>query len=53
MEFPENPKAEAEKLVTTYNKEGVDAGYGRSGSGRGNQRGGFHGRGRGFMQSTS
>lgn len=52
MEFPEVVKAEAEKLVTIYNKEGIDAGYGRSGSGKGNQRGGYFGRGRGFMQST-
>lgn len=53
MEYPEISKAEAEKLVATYNKEGVDAGYGRSGSGKGgNQRsGGYYGRGRGNFQS--
>jgi hypothetical protein len=51
VDFPEVAKEEAEKVVTTYNKEGVDAGYGRSGSGKGNQRGGYYGRGRGFMPS--
>lgn len=51
VDFPELGKEDAEKLVKTYNKEGHDAGYGRSGGGKGNQRGGFYGRQRGgFMQ---
>jgi len=40
IEFPELNKEEAQKLVTKYNKEGWNAGYGRAPSSRGGPRGG-------------
>lgn len=45
VEFPELQRDQAQELVTKYNKEGVDAGYGKGGSGRGGSRGGMRGRG--------